>query len=311
MELTYSNRVFFEETSHSYTLDDDKLLMGVTELMSKHNLGADYGGIPEATLKQAAAEGTAIHKEIEAYDSGETVFASELIDEYKNLCSEQGLKSAASEYPVSDYELIASAIDKVYEGKKGHAILVDIKTTLQLHRRPLQWQLGIYKYLFEKQNPDIPVDACYCLWIDKKKRSIKGLVPIEPVSEAEVEALLDAERQGLIYVDDNAMKEASLVIPEDELSVYVNNALTIADLKAKIKEIEATMATANDKLLDYMEANNLEEMVAPGGVFKRKASYSQTRVDSAKLKKDFPAVWQKVAKETTVKGTVSFKPNEQ
>ena len=310
MELTYSNRVFFEPVSHTYTLDDDKLLMGVTELMAKHNLGADYSGIPEARLKQAAAEGTTIHQEIEAYDSGEAVFASELIDEYKQMCSEYGLKSVASEYPVSDYELIASAIDKVYEGKKGHAILVDIKTTLELHKRPLQWQLGIYKYLFKRQNPDIPVDGCFCLWIDKKKKSIKGLIPIEPVSEAEVEALLDAERQGLIYIDENAVKDASLALPEDELAAYVNNAVTIAELKAKIKEIEAAMADAGDKLLTYMEANNLDEMSAPGGVFKRKASYSQTRVDSAKLKKDFPAVWQKVAKETAVKGSVSFKPNE-
>ena len=310
MELSHNNRVLFDSVSHSYLLDGSKLLMGVTELMKKHNLGADYSNIPEATLKKAAEEGTAIHQEIEAYDSGEAVFASELIDEYKKMCSEYGLKSAASELPVSDYELIASAIDKVYEGKKGHAILVDIKTTLELHKRPLQWQLGIYKCLFERQNPDIPVDGCFCLWIDKKKKSIKGLIPIEPVSEAEVESLLDAERQGLIYIDENAVKDASLALPEDELATYVNNAVTIAELKAKIKEIEAAMADAGDKLLTYMEANNLDEMSAPGGVFKRKASYSQTRVDSAKLKKDFPAVWQKVAKETSVKGSVSFKPNE-
>ena len=303
MELNVSNRIFFEEVSHSYMLDDDKLLMGVTELMKKHGLSADYSGIPEATLKKAAEEGTAIHRELQNYEKGEAVFASELIDEYKKL----GLKFVYSEYPVSDYELVASAIDMVYAGKKG-AILVDIKTTQKLHRRPLEWQLGIYAYLFKRQNPEIPVDACYCLWIDKKKRTILGLVPIEPVSEAEVEALLDCERQGLIYEDENDKPDAGLVLSGEELVSYVDSYTKIAELKAVIKQIEDGLKTADAKLLSYMEENNLEEMKAPGGVIKRKAAYTQTRVDSAKLKELYPAVFAKVAKEITCKGSVSFKP---
>lgn len=310
MELTRNNRVFFEPLSHTYTLEDGTLLMGVTELMKKHNLSADYSGISEAVLKKAAEEGTAIHLEIEKYDDGEAVFASELIDEYKKVCDSHGLKSVASEYLISDYEIIASAIDKVYEGPKKGAVLVDIKTTLELHRRPLEWQIGIYKVYFERMNPSIPVEGCYCLWIDKKKRTIKGLVPIEPVSEAEVDALLEAERNGQIYIDENDKPDASLVIPAEELTGLVANAKTIAELKAQIKFIEDKIADHYGKLLTYMEANNLDEMAAPGGVFKRKAAYSQTRVDTAKLKKDYPAIFTKVAKEIQCKGSVSFKPNE-
>lgn len=310
MELTLSNRVFFEPVSHTYTLDGDKLLMGVTELMAKHNLGADYDGIPEWRLNAAAEVGTAIHKEIEAYDDGEAVFASELIDEYKEVCAEHGLKSVYSEYPVSDYDIVASAIDKVYEGPKKGAVIVDIKSTEKLHRRALQWQLGLYDHLFAMLNPDIPIEGNFCLWIDKKKRKIRGLIPIDPVSEAEVLALLDAERQGLVYVDENAVKDASLVIPDEELQGLVANAKTVAELKSQIKFIEDKIAEHYQRLYDYMEENNLEEMSAPGGVFKRKAAYTQTRVDSAKLKKDFPAVWSKVAKESKCKGSVSFKPNE-
>lgn len=310
MELTRNNRVFFEPLSHTYTLEDGTLLMGVTELMKKHNLSADYSGISEETLKRAAEEGTAIHQEIEAYDNGEAIFASELIDEYRDLCDKNGLKSVASEYPVSDYEIVASAIDKVYEGPKKGAVIVDIKSTQKLHRRALEWQLGIYDVLFKRDNPDTPIEGNYCLWIDKKTRKIKGLVPIEPVSEVEVLALLEAEKNGLIYVDENDKPDASLVIPEEELTGLVANARTIAELKAQIKFIEDKIAEHYGKLLEYMEANNLEEMAAPGGVFKRKAAYTQTRVDSAKLKKDFPAVFQKVAKEINCKGSVSFKPTE-
>ena len=310
MELKQSSRVYFDPTSHTYLLDGDTLLMGVTELMKKHGLSADYSGISEAVLQNAAEEGTAIHKEIEAYDNGESVFAPELIDDYKRILDSYGLKSVASEYPVSDYELVASAIDKVYEGPKGGAILVDVKTTVELHRRALEWQLGIYSVLFQRENPDIKIDGYFCLWIDKKKRTIRGLVPINPVSEAEVVALLDSERSGQVFVDLNDKPDASLVLQGEELSTYVANAVQIAELKAQIKMIEEAMSTASDKLLNYMEANNLDEMAAPGGVFKRKASYTQVRVDNAKLKKDFPAVFTKVAKEIQVKGSVSFKKKE-
>jgi len=310
MELNRNTRVFFEPTSHSYLLDGDTLLMGVTELMKKHNLSADYSAIPEAVLKKAAEEGTAIHLEIEKYDDGEAVFASELIDEYKKICAANGLKSVASEYLISDYEVIASAIDKVYEGPRKGAVLVDIKSTLELHRRPLEWQLGIYKVYFERLNPGVPVEGCYCLWIDKKKRTIKGFVPIEPVSEAEVVALIEAEKRGEIYIDENAKPDASLVLKSNELASYVGGYNKVAELKARIKQIEDAMKDADAKLLAYMEKNNLDEMAAPGGVIKRKAAYTQTRVDSAKLKEQFPAVWQKVAKETQVKGSISYKPKE-
>ena len=304
MELKHSDRIYFDPVSHSYLLDDEKLLMGVTELMSKHGLGADYCGIRQDVLDRAAAIGTELHREIQDYENGETIFASELIDDYKKL----GLKFIESEYPVSDYEIVASAIDGVYEGSKPDSvILVDFKFTEKYHRRALEWQLGIYKYLFERQNPGKNVEALFCLHGDKKTRRIKGFYPVDGVSAEEVEALLQAEREGLIYVDENAVPDASLVLPEDELQTYVAQAAQIADLKAKINEIEGAMKFCDERLLAYMADNNLDEMAAPGGVFKRKKAYTQTRVDSAKLQKLFPAVYEKVTKVTEVAASLSYK----
>ena len=311
MILNQAKGIFFSKEAHIYLTDDGRELIGLTGLMQKHGLGADYSGIPEKVLDKAAAEGTAIHELLQKYDEGEAMLHEALVDEYREAIHHIGLKHVASEFLVSDGETVATFIDKVYAtGNNMLVDLADVKTTEKVHKRALAWQLGCGKYLFERQNPGVKVRNTFCISINKKTRRLNGLVPIEPVSEAEVIALLEAERKGLIYIDDNALKDASLVIPDEELAVYVNNAVTVSELKAKIKEIEAAMAGANDKLLAYMEANNLDEMAAPGGVFKRKAAYSQTRVDSAKLKKDFPAVFQKVAKETAVKGSVTFKPNE-
>lgn len=307
MELAHNSRIFFDATSHSYLLDGEVLLMGVTELMQKHGLSADYSGIKKEVLDNAARIGTELHKELQDYENGETIFATELIDEYKKL----GLKFVESEYPVSDYELVASAIDMVYEGSNPNSvILVDIKATEKYHRRALSWQLGVYEYLFKAQNPGIEVEGLFCLHLDKKERKIRGFYPVEGVTAEEVESLLSHERDGLIYMDENAIPDAALVLEEDEIQTYVAQASEIAALKAKIKEIEGAMKFCDERLLAYMADNNLDEMAAPGGVFKRKKAYTQTRVDSSKLQKLYPAVYEKVIKEVDVAASLSFKPKE-
>ena len=307
MELKHSDRIYFDPTSHSYLLDDEKLLMGVTELMSRHGLGADYGGIKQEVLDNAAAIGTELHKEIQDYENGETFFASDLIDDYKKLC----LKFIESEYPVSDYELIASAIDGVYEGSQPDSvILVDFKFTEKYHRRALDWQLGLYRYLFERQNPGIKVEALYCLHGDKKTRRIKGLYPVDGVTTEEVEALLDAERNGLIYIDENAIPDITDALTESEAQALAENASRIADLEATLNALKEADDAIRGKLLDYMEDNNLTEIACPGGKFTRKAAYTQTRVDSKALESKFPAVYSKVLKTTSVKSSISYKPNK-
>ena len=307
MELKHSDRIYFDETSHSYLLDDEKLLLGVTELMKKHNLSADYSGIRKDVLDKAAALGTELHREIQEYLEGKTLFATDLIDEVKRL----NLKFVEAEYPVSDYESVASAIDLVCEGSApDKAILIDIKATEKYHRRPLEWQLGIYKFFFERQNPGIEVEALFCLHLDKKKRQIKGFYPVEGVSSEEVEALLQAERDGLIYVDENDKPGADLVLEREELQSYIEQAGKIAELKAAIKQIEEGLKAYDERLLAYMADNNLDEMAAPGGVFKRKAPYTQTRVDSAKLQKTWPAVYEKCTKTVEIAASLSFKPNK-
>lgn len=313
MELQDNTRVFFEPLSHTYLLDGEKPLIGVTELMKKHGLGADYSGIPEKVLNKAAEEGTALHKEIEDYDNGLSVLRTPLIEEYAKLCAQTGLIFVASEYLVSDNEIVASSIDGVYglkNGKKNEVVLIDYKSTQKVHTRPLQFQLGIYKVLFERQNPDISVVACYCLHLEKKTKSIKGLVPIEPVSEAEVDALLEAERQGIIYIDDKEEPSAELVLTDQELAAYVVQQAEIARLKEQIEKIEEALKGMDNRVKEYMLEHGLEKLEGGGGVFTIKKAYERTTIDAAKLKKIQPGAYDMCKKTTKVSASLSFKSNE-
>ena len=315
MELRNNDQVFFDPVSHTYLTDDGVMLIGVTELMKKHGLGADYAGIPEAVLNKAAEEGTALHKEIEDYDNGLSVLRTPLIEEYARLCRVTGLIFVRNEYLVSDDEMVASSIDGVYglknrNRKNNEVVLVDYKATLKLHKRALEWQLGIYKVFFERQNPGLTVVACYCLHLDKKTKSIKGLVPIEPVSEAEVEALLQAEREGRIYIDQHDEPTAELVLTDEELATYVAQASEMARLKEQAKAIEDGLKALDKRVLDYMLEHNLESMEGGGGVFKVKKAYERASVDVERMKRTNPGLYEMYKKTTTVAASISFKPNK-
>lgn len=308
MDLVNNTQVFFEPLSHTY-LCGDKVLIGVTTLMAKHGLSPDYSNIPAATLKKAADEGTAIHREIQDYDNGLSVLRTPLIEEYIALCAEKGLKFVASEYLVSDNETVASSIDCVY-GEKNEVILVDIKTTTKPHMRPLAWQLGCYKVFFERQNPGKKVVGCYCLHIDRKAKTIKGLIPVDVVTEAEVDALITAEREGRIYIDEYEEPSAEIVLTDEELSAYVIQASEIASLKDKIKQIEESLKGLDKRVLDYMLEHNLETMEGGGGVFKVKKAYERTSIDTDRLKKMQPGIYDQYKKTTTVAASLTFKPTK-
>ena len=308
MDLVNNTQVFFEPLSHTY-LCGDKVLIGVTTLMAKHGLSPDYSNIPAATLTKAADEGTAIHREIQDYDNGLSVLRTPLIEEYIALCAEKGLKFVASEYLVSDNETVASSIDCVY-GEKNEVILVDIKTTTKPHMRPLAWQLGCYKVFFERQNPGKKVVGCYCLHIDRKAKTIKGLIPVDVVTEAEVDALITAEREGRIYIDEYEEPSAEIVLTDEELSAYVVQASEIASLKDKIKQIEESLKGLDKRVLDYMIEHNLETMEGGGGVFKVKKAYERTSIDTDRLKKMQPGIYDQYKKTTTVAASLTFKPTK-
>lgn len=308
MELQNNDKVFFEPLSHTYLLGD-KELIGVTTLMKKHGLSPDYSNIPEATLMKAAEEGTAIHKEIEDYDNGLSVLRTPLVEEYVNICSENGLKFVANEYLVSDDELVASSIDGVYEVENGIA-LVDYKSTTKVHTRPLQWQLGIYKFLFERQNPGLKVVKCFCLHIERKTRKIKGLVPIEPVTEREVDNLLFSERDGRVFMDLYEEPSAEVVLTDAELTAYVTQQTEIARLKEQIKGIEETLKGLDKRVMDYMLEHDLVTLPGGGGEFMLKRAYERTTIDTARLKKMQPGIYEQYKKTTTVAASLTFKPNK-
>lgn len=311
MKLIENNQIYFEPLSHTYIGPDGEILSGLTGLMAKHSLSPDYSNIPEKVLMAAAEKGTAIHKLLQDYDEGNSLLNEPLIEEYRNAIHDAGLTHIASEYLVSDNEIVATFIDKVYDtGIPNVVDLADVKTTLKVHKRALAWQLGANVVLFERQNPGIKVRNVFCISIEKDTRKLKGLVPITPVSEAEVDALLQAEREGRIYIDEHDEPSAELVLTDQELAAYVVQQEEITRLKEQIKKIEDTLKGLDNRVKDYMLEHGLDKLEGGGGVFTLKKAYTRTGIDVDRLKKLQPGLYEQYKKETTVSASISFKQNK-
>ena len=297
MRLRKNKEVAFNEWLHVYTASDGHTLIGVTELMKRHGLSPDYGGISKDVLEKAAARGTAIHQLLQDYDDGKAVIEDENLKAYKAL----GLKVHCSEYLVSDNEIVATFIDKVLDD----CSLADVKSTSTVHRRPLEWQLSIGAYLFELQNPGKKVPHLYCIHVRDGKAK---LIEVSRIPNEAVERLLECERCGVVYSDNPVPADAALAL-EEQAVVLAEQLDQIARLKLAIKETEQASAELQQRLYDYMTENNLDEMACELGTFVRKAPYTKKALDSTRLKKEKPELYEQYLKESEIKGSITFKTN--
>ena len=289
-KLKPNSRVKFYDITHSYLLDSVFYLMGVTELMKKHGLSADYASVDEEKMEKARERGSKGHKEIELYCKGKLKGKpSAVVKAFQNL----NLKVLESEFLISDNEMIASQIDLILEDYS----VVDIKFTSQLHIRPLQWQLSIYAYLLEL-NYDIKVPKVYALHFDKQNKP--SLVEIQRLPNSQIEALFEAERNGYIYEPLPAAPTAA-----DKAVMELHSITTfIEGLKSQIKEAEAKKNELQEAFLKQMEETGTKSIVTDFCKITYIAESCRERVDAKLLKAELPEVFEQYKKITIVKPSV-------
>lgn len=299
MELRTNHSVEFFEGTHQYFCGEDELI-GVTTLMKKHGLSPDYTGIRTSVLNAAAERGSQIHKLLEDYDNGKTVVETAELKAYKKL----GLQVIASEYLVSDNKLVASSIDKVLStGEECMVDLGDVKTTSTLHKDALAWQLSIYAYLFELQNPKIKVRNLYGIHVRNGKAVLHQ---VNRIPTKHIVALFRAEAKGDLYEDDRQKVEATSILNAEDILTLADCESQLLELSAEIERLKGIEAAFKDKLYEAMMKQNLDEMTLPGGIFKLKRPYTKKSIDTKKLAADHPEIAEKYMKETLVKGNVTF-----
>lgn len=293
-------RVIFRESDHTYWLGDKKLI-SVTQLLKKHGLATNYSGVSEEVLEKAANKGTLIHKEIEDYiKTGAVGFTSELSD-YIDITAELGFKAEDSEIILpageipedkADEYFYAGTADLIGKISDGY-VLADLKTTAKVDKRAYAWQLALYERLC-----GVKFDKLYIFHLGKNSKAI----PIERVSDEEVDRLLECERNGEIY------SEPGLIVANELLARAQEAELELKRAEEAKKEAEATAKEYRQKLYEAMKQQNLSsfETADKSMLITRVAETTKISIDSAKLKKELPEIAEKYSKTSTVSGYVKI-----
>lgn len=300
LDLVQNTQVVFDSFTHTYTMGD-KVLIGVTTLLRKHGLAVDYSDVDPEKLEKAAERGTAIHNLLEDYDNGQPVVETPELKAYKKL----KLKVDCSEYLISDNDIVGSSIDKVL----SDCSLGDVKTYSKEnwnnkdYVRAVTWQLSIYAYLFERQNPGRKVPHIYAIYVRGEEARLKEL---QRIADSEIERLLECERKGERFYYEEHVADIAECLGEESL-VFARRFLELEQMKAAMKAAEETIANAKEQLYAWMDENHIDTVKIDGGLIARKASTTRRSIDSARLKKEKPSIYEKYIKETPVKGSLYFK----
>lgn len=289
----------FDSATHTYTLNG-KVLHGITKMLHRQIFKDMYKDVPQYILDKSAERGTNIHNLCHLHDMGieipsDSEYFNE-VTEYANITN--GLTYEDSEYIVTDGEYFASGIDKVYRVDDNTFDIGDIKTTYAKNEDYVTWQLNIYKYLFELQNPSMKVRNMYYIYIREGKSE---LIKVRELSQEWIKSLLDAEKNGKEYELPSELVRRS-ELPSNVANVenaIISTILELKSLEERKKQFEQT-------LLELMEKGNVKKWETENIAITRVLPTNRKSIDSAKLKELYPDVYNDCIKESTTKSSVKI-----
>lgn len=295
IELVESGVVFNEE-NHTYFLGD-KQLSGITGMIKRQLFPDKYKEVPQYILERAADRGTRVHHECQFVDTTGFEPESQEAMNYLLLRTGAGYKALANEYTVSDGENFASNIDSVWE-KNEKIALVDVKTTYAPDEEYLAWQLSIYAYLFELQNPHLKVDRLFGAWLYNEKSK---LIPLVRKSDVEVKRLLQCEVEGTSYLDTETALEHKQdevrLLPKDVINKYLEAVEEVERIQPFIDGFKDSLKRAMvEHDVKSWDTGILKATITPAGI---KKSF-----DTKRFQSEHPELYKQYIKETETAASI-------
>ena len=174
--------------------------------------------------------------------------------------------------------------------------LADIKTTAKFDNDYVSWQLSIYAYLFELQNPDLKANKLYGIWL---RNDTAELIEVEKKPKELIKELLRCEVEGELFVSPLEKITAPSRIYEVEKFLI--------DLDTQAKEIEAKRKELLEGILKEMEKANVDKWETEKIRLTRRKATTSERFDSKAFKEFNPDLYQQFMKVSPVKSSITLK----
>lgn len=292
--------VVFHPATHTYITPDGRMLDGITGMLSRQLFPGKYDGIDEETMRNAAERGSFIHSVCELVDSLGVEHESPEAIGYKELKDTYGLRHEESEYLVSDNEHFASCIDKVYRDGESTFTLADIKTTYKLDKEYVRWQLSVYAYLFERQNPGAKVLHLYAIWLRGERHE---LVEVERIPDGVVVSLMEHEVNGEQFANPYAPSFTDTSLPEK----YAAMEDAIAEIDRQYKYWSEKKKELSDGVKFEMQNAGVSKWVGDRVSFTRKEDSEREDFDKKRFASEHPDLYKAYLIKTKVSGSVILK----
>lgn len=302
LALASSPVIFLPEEHRYFNPENGRYLSGITGLLSRQLFPDKYDGIPQATLDAAAARGSAIHEECADLATFGAVGTYPETAAFARLLTREGIEPLEAEYTVSDGEHYASKIDLLDRSLN----LYDLKTTSTLDTEYVSWQLSVYAYLFELQNPGLQVGRLAAIHLRGKRAK---LVRVERKSYEAVSRLLADDLAGRQYIPQSDVHLAPAGSGESQEGVLMK----LTDIERAILEIKTRLAQAEERkksltetLYQEMDARGVYKLDSPTLSITRIADTTAETFDSKAFRADHPELYGQYLRETPRKGYVKI-----
>lgn len=301
--------ITMDENTHTYFVDGQVADISVTELLHKHGLAPSYDGVDEEVLNAARERGKSVHADIEKY-----IMADGYIPETREgfafaRWAEGRIYDTTAEQKIAiewKGKIIACTIDLLGTFNVEEIdFIADHKTTSRFQKEYVSWQLSLYDYIARKAE-DIEINGEVFIWhraekllcflYDKDgKMEVKEC---DKIPDSEIERLLDCEANGEIYT------RPALVL-EDDMAVALEKAeLAVIETERAAKDAKFKAEALRAALCAEMERQGIFSWSGTKIKATYRAGSDRVSVDSTRLKKELPEVYEKYTKTSKVKATV-------
>ena len=301
--LTESKVKFFQE-EHKYFLGD-KELKGITGTLIRKAFPETYKDIPEYILNRAAERGSIVHEQLELF---KTVFGSDPslwqgewtneLSNFTHIMTEHSLKHVASEYLVTDGENFASSIDAVFTDAEGDIVLVDYKTTSQIHYDNVSLQLSIYAKFFETMNPGLKVAHIVCVWLHGTESKY---VDLPRVDDGKIDTLIKA------YLDN----DESYVYQLDTPKTFTELEARYVELYTQVDKLNHELADVKERMLKHMKEEKAKSYKTAFGSYSFIPGGMTDKFDTTKFKKEHEDLYKKYIKTSSTKEQIRITLKKQ